>query len=176
MPQGFLDLYVNFHFVESAALPGPPVDLRQLRVGGGHRRASAGGESDAAVAAATSGMHGMLAGLQIFDRPIRAHKEVCDGSAPGLLGWWAFAGACVWREATTSSQHTLLYLRCHAVVLHCHSTPCVPFPALLCRVYAPFIQPTDTESVHDDHTSCLVLAQLTMVEPSLTCLRMAGTR
>ena len=127
--------------MESAALPGPPVDLRQLRVGGGHRRASAGGESDAAapaaVAAATSGLHGMLAGLQIFDRPIRAHKEVCDGSAPGLLGWWAFAGACgaklppalsipcctctcdaMMLSCTIVARHACLSLLCYAVYAH----------------------------------------------------------
>lgn len=54
--QGFLDLYVDFHFVESAALPGPAVDLRRLRVG------SSGGRG-------ASLYHGMLASLQIWDRP-----------------------------------------------------------------------------------------------------------
>ena len=85
--KGFLDLYVDFHFVESAAIPGSPnLDLRSLRIGNG---ASADGLDRAGISTA---LHGMLASIQIFDRPIRAHREICDGSTPGLLGWWAFAG------------------------------------------------------------------------------------
>ena len=78
--EGFVDLYVDFHFVESAALPGPAADLRSLRIG-----ASTGDESAA-------GLHGMVEGVQIFDRSVTAlagggAAEVCDASAAGLLGW-----------------------------------------------------------------------------------------
>ena len=86
--EGFVDLYVDFHFVESAALPGPAADLRSLRIG-----ASTGDESAA-------GLHGMVEGVQIFDRSVTAlagggAAEVCDASAAGLLGW------CVRRPPST---------------------------------------------------------------------------
>ena len=78
--EGFVDLYVDFHFVESAALPGPAADLRSVRIG-----ASTGDESAA-------GLHGMVEGVQIFDRSVTAlagggAAEVCDANAAGLLGW-----------------------------------------------------------------------------------------
>lgn len=113
--KGFLDLYVNFHFVESAALPGgPPLDLRRLRIGGSVSAA------ELVTPGISSGLHGMLASIQIFDRPIRAHREVCDGKTPGLLGWWAFAGTrclpCV-AVLCFASQHTELTLACQQLTM-----------------------------------------------------------
>ena len=91
--EGFVDLYVDFHFVESAALPGPAADLRSVRIG-----ASTGDESAA-------GLHGMVEGVQIFDRSVTAlagggAAEVCDASAAGLLGWCVCrppSGLLCWR-------------------------------------------------------------------------------
>jgi hypothetical protein len=60
---GFLDLYVDFHFVESAALPGPAVDLRRLRVGSGGGVGSSGGAAGLG-SGQSADLHGMLASLR----------------------------------------------------------------------------------------------------------------